>query len=119
MGILLKAAAFLTRRQWTRWHDLTAKPQEIQNHLLFDLIKRNRATRFGRDHRFEAIHSLSDYRAQVSVGDYERLRPYIECAQNGEANALTAAPVLMFTMTSGSTGQPKLIPITDCGITAR
>jgi len=113
MGILLKAAAFLTRRQWTRWHDLTAKPQEIQNHLLFDLIKRNRATRFGRDHRFEAIHSLSDYRAQVSVGDYERLRPYIECAQNGEANALTAAPVLMFTLTSGSTGQPKLIPITE------
>ena len=85
MGTLLRAAAFLTRRQWTRWHDLTAKPQEIQDHLLFDLIKRNRATRFGRDHRFDAIRSLSDYRAQVSVGDYARLRPYIECAQNGEA----------------------------------
>jgi len=113
MGILLRAAAFLTRRQWTGWHDLTAKPQEIQDHLLFDLIKRNRATRFGRDHHFEAIRSLSDYRAQVSVGDYERLRPYIEGAQNGEANALTAEPVLMFTMTSGSTGQPKLIPITE------
>ena len=113
MGILLRAAAFLTRRQWTGWHDLTAKPQEIQDHLLFDLIKRNRATRFGRDHHFEAIRSLSDYRAQVSVGDYERLRPYIEHAQNGEAHALTAEPVLMFTMTSGSTGQPKLIPITQ------
>jgi len=113
MGILLRAAAFLTRRQWTGWHDLTGKPQEIQNHLLFDLIKRNRATRFGRDHHFEAIRSLSDYRAQVSVGDYERLRPYIEHAQNGEAHALTAEPVLMFTLTSGSTGQPKLIPITQ------
>jgi len=113
MGILLRAAAFLTRRQWTGWHDLTAKPQEIQDHLLFDLIKRNRATRFGRDHHFEAIRSLSDYRAQVSVGDYERLRPYIEHAQNGEAHALTAEPVLMFTLTSGSTGQPKLIPITQ------
>ena len=102
MGILLRAAAFLTRRQWAGWHDLTAKPQEIQDHLLFDLIKRNRATRFGRDHHFEAIRSLSDYRAQVSVGDYERLRPYIEHAQNGEAHALTAEPVLMFTLTSGS-----------------
>jgi len=113
MGILLRAAAFLTRRQWAGWHDLTAKPQEIQDHLLFDLIKRNRATRFGRDHHFEAIRSLRDYRAQVSVGDYERLRPYIEHAQNGEAHALTAEPVLMFTLTSGSTGQPKLIPITQ------
>ena len=113
MGILLKTAAFFTRRQWARWQDLTAKPQENQNHLLLDLIKRTRATRFGRDHRFDAIRSLRDYRAQVPVGDYERLRPYIDGAQNGEANALTAKPVLMFTMTSGSTGEPKLIPVTE------
>ena len=40
------------------------------------------------------------------------MRAYAERAQNGEANVLTAEPVLMFTMTSGSTGQPKLIPVT-------
>ena len=113
MAVLLKTAAFFTRRQWARWHDGTAEPQEIQNHLLLNLIKRNRATRFGRDHRFDAIRSLSDFRAQVPVGDYERLRPYIDRAQNGEAKALTAEPVVMFTMTSGSTGQPKLIPVTE------
>src|SRR6266576_1317430 len=113
MGILLRAAGFFTRRQWTRWQNLTAKPQECQNHLLLDLVKRNRATRFGRDHRFDAVRALSDYRMQVPVGDYERLRPYIDCAQNGEANALTVKPVLMFTMTSGSTGEPKLIPVTE------
>ena len=50
---------------------------------------------------------------QVAISDYERLRPYVERAQNGEANVLTAEPVLMFTMTSGSTGQPKLIPVTE------
>ena len=103
MGILLRAAGFFTRRQWTRWQNLTAKPQECQNHLLLDLVKRNRATRFGRDHRFDTVRALSDYRTQVPIGDYERLRPYIDCAQNGEANALTVKPVLIFTMTSGST----------------
>lgn len=112
MRVLLKAALFLTRRQWARWQDLTAKPQETQNQLLLDLIKSNRDTRFGRDHHFDAIRSLSDYRAQVSVGDYERLRPYIDDAQNGDRNALTAEPILMFAMTSGSTGRPKLIPVT-------
>jgi len=113
MAVLLKAAAFLARRQWARWQELTAKPREIQHQLLLDIIKRNRDTRFGLDHRFDAIHSLDDYRNQVAIGDYERLRPYIEQAQTGGAGALTAAPVLMFTMTSGSTGEAKLIPVTE------
>ena len=113
MGLILKAAAFMTGRRWAAWNALTSQPQEVQNRLLLQIIERNRSTRFGRDHRFDIIRSLSDYREQVEIGDYERLRPYIDAAKNGEANALTSEPVLMFTQTSGSTGQPKLIPITE------
>jgi len=113
MGLILRAAAFMTGRRWAAWNALTSQPQEVQNRLLLQIIERNRSTRFGRDHRFDIIRSLSDYREQVEIGDYERLRPYIDAAKNGEANALTSEPVLMFTQTSGSTGQPKLIPITE------
>lgn len=113
MGLILKAAAFMTGRRWAAWNALTGQPQEVQNRLLLQIIGRNCSTRFGRDHRFDTIRSLSDYRKQVEIGDYERLRPYVERAKNGEANALTSEPVLMFTQTSGSTGQPKLIPITE------
>jgi hypothetical protein len=112
MRLLVKAAAFVTRRQWSRWHKLTSKPQKTQNELLLDIIERNHATRFGRDHRFKSIRSLSDYRHQVAIADYERLRPYVELVQNGERNAITAEPIDMFAMTSGSTGEPKLIPVT-------
>jgi hypothetical protein len=112
MRLLVKAAAFVTRRQWTRWHKLTSKPQETQDRLLVDIVERNRATRFGRDHRFKSIRSPSEYRNQVAIADYERLRPYVELVKNGELDALTAEPVDMFTMTSGSTGEPKLIPVT-------
>ncbi len=113
MGLILKVAAFLTGRRWAAWNTLTRQPQEVQNRLLLQIIERNRSTLFGRDHRFDTIRSLSDYRKHVEIGDYERLRPYVERAKNGEANALTSEPVLMFTQTSGSTGQPKLIPITE------
>ncbi|HEX2928923.1 MAG TPA: GH3 auxin-responsive promoter family protein, partial [Candidatus Binatia bacterium] len=113
MAFLLKASAFLTRRQWARWESLTANPEEIQDQWLLDIVSRNRGTRFGRDHHFDTIRSLSEYREQVGISDYERLRSYVERAENGEANVLTAEPVLMFTMTSGSTGQPKLIPVTE------
>jgi hypothetical protein len=113
MGLILKAAAFLTGRRWAAWSALTRQPDEVQNRLLLQIIEHNRSGRFGRDHRFDTIRSLSDYRNHVEIGDYERLRPYVERAKNGEANALTSEPVLMFTQTSGSTGQPKLIPITE------
>ncbi|HEX7228041.1 MAG TPA: GH3 auxin-responsive promoter family protein, partial [Candidatus Binatia bacterium] len=112
MRLLVKAAAFVTRRQWTRWRKLTSKPQETQDRLLLDIIERNRSTRFGRDHRFQSVRSLSDYRNQVAIADYERFRPYVELVKNGERDALTAEPIEMFTMTSGSTGEPKLIPVT-------
>ena len=108
----MKAAALVRRRHWDRWEALTAKPQETQNQLLLDIINRNRLTRFGHDHRFDQIRSLGDYRKHVPIGDYERLRPYVERVKNGEPNVLTEAPVLMFTKTSGTTGEPKLIPVT-------
>src|SRR5919108_1886528 len=113
MSLLLKARAFGTGRRWAAWQELTSRPSEIQNRVLLDVIRRNDATLFGRDHRFDTIDSLTDYRKQVQIGDYERLRAYVERAANGEANALTSGPGLMFTLTSGSTGQPKLIPITE------
>ena len=112
MRLLVKAAAFVTRRQWARWHKLTSKPQETQDRLLLDILVRNRSTRFGRDHRFKSIGSLSDYRNQVAIAGYERFRPYVELVKNGERDALTAESIDMFTMTSGSTGEPKLIPVT-------
>ena len=85
MRLLVKAAMFVIRRQWTRWHKLTSKPQETQDRLLLEIIERNRSTRFGRDHRFKSIGSLSDYRKQVAVADYERLRPYVELVNNARA----------------------------------
>ena len=115
-SLLATAAALVTRRHWARWDALTAKPREIQNQLLLDILNRNRATRFGRDHRFDGIRSLNDYRSHVEIGDYERLRPYVERAKHGEPNELTEEPVLMFTMTSGSTGEPKLIPVTKTAL---
>ena len=112
MSLIVKAAAFVTGRQWPRWHERTFMPQETQSQLLLDIVKHNRATAFGRDHRFETIRSPEDYKNQVPISDYERIRPYVERAQNGDAEVLTTEPVVMFTMTSGSTGEPKLIPVT-------
>ena len=112
MSLIIKAATYVTGRLWTNWEKICADPATVQDRLLLDIIQRNRATAFGRDHGFATVRSLEDYRKQVAIGDYEQLRPYVERAENGEAQVLTAKPVLMFTLTSGSTGTPKLIPVT-------
>jgi hypothetical protein len=113
MPLALRAARLLSELRWQRWQRLTRQPRATQNQLVQKIIRRNQTTAFGREHGFSKIQSVNDYRRQVPVGDYERFRPYIERARQGETFVLTAEAILMFTMTSGSTGAPKLIPVTE------
>lgn len=112
MSLIVKAAALVTGRLWSGWAKLCADAEKTQRQVLAKILQKNQATAFGKDHGFAAMRSVDDYRKQVFIGDYEKLRPYVERAAQGEARVLTDEPVSMFTMTSGSTGAPKLIPVT-------
>lgn len=109
----LQQALSASRQAWQRWQAQTAKPRETQEALLRELVRKNQDTAFGREHAFASIKTTNDYRKQVPIADYERFRPYIDRVVHGAAAMLTQEPVLMFTLTSGSTGQPKLIPVTE------
>src|SRR5574341_1614260 len=113
MQVGLRAAVVLSGFQWKRWERLTRDPRAAQTQRLLQIIQRNQSTAFGLDHGFNAIRTIEDYRRQMPIGDYERVRSYIDRAKLGERAVRTAEPILMFTMTSGSTGEPKLIPVTD------
>jgi len=78
-------------------------------------IARNAATDFGRKHSFSKIHSLDDFRKHVPITDYEYYRPWIERLKKGDLAAMYGPDtrVLMFALTSGTTSQPKFIPITN------
>jgi len=108
-----RAALFLSGLQWNRWERQTRDPAIAQKRLLREIVQRNQDTAFGKNHGFTSIKSVDDFRKQVPTGDYESLRPYIERAKQGEKAVLTSEPIMMFTMTSGSTGEPKLIPVTE------
>src|SRR5688572_4160673 len=113
MTLVRRAALLLSGLQWNRWERHTRDPAAAQKRLMREIVQRNQFTAFGRDHGFSSIKSVKDFRRQVAIGDYESLRPYIERAKQGEKAVLTSEPILMFTMTSGSTGEPKLIPVTE------
>ena len=86
---------------------------EINISNLLTLLGDNKNTAIGRKYGFADIKSYEDYKRAVPVTGYEEHREYIERMRNGENDQLTVYPVIAYCRTSGSTGLPKFIPVTD------
>jgi GH3 auxin-responsive promoter len=90
----------------------TRDPEGAQTRVLTRLLRGNADTLFGRRHGFATIGSAAEYARRVPIHDYEALRPYVARIMAGETAVLTAEAPFMFTTTSGTTGEPKFIPVT-------
>ena len=112
MSLLAQLSTLRGRYLWRSFQAMTTRPEEVQRQLLGSLLAINRDTAFGKTHDFANMVSEQDYQQGVPVADYEATRPWVERLQAGERRVLTTDEPHMFTMTSGTTGQPKLIPVT-------
>lgn len=83
---------------------------------LLEWIRENANTEFGKQHQFREIHSVTDYQCHVPLSEYSDYKDAIQRMYAGEANVLTTYPVYCFVRTSGSTGEPKKIPLTREGL---
>lgn len=86
-------------------------PAAAQARVLAALCSRNSETAFGKAHGFAAIRTAADWRRAVPLGDYETHRPWVDRLLAGERGVLTREEPDSFCITSGSTGAPKLIPV--------
>lgn len=108
-----RIVSYPMRRRLERFLRDCEQPEAVQTARLLEIVRQQSLTGFGRDHRFDLIRSLADFRRQVPIAPYEALAPYIERVQRGETSALLAdGRVLMFALTSGTTASRKLIPVT-------
>ena len=113
MGKLVKTLVRMKGYGLARKLDRAAeRPQAAQDAFLLRMVKANANTVFGKDHGFATIRTEADYRRQVPIRDYEGLRPYVNRINSGEQAVLTSAAPRMLNMTSGTTGEPKYIPVT-------
>jgi len=90
----------------------TKNPLKAQEEVLLKYLGRNKNTEFGSKYGFSYIKSIKDFRSRLPLSDYETIRPYVDRMKKGEENVLTADKVAFFGITSGTTGIPKLIPVT-------
>ena len=86
-------------------------PMRLQNALLARILRENAGTSFGRRYGFAAIASHADYVKAVPVMEFEALRPFVDAEVERSEAALTREAPLRYMRTSGSTGQPKDIPL--------
>ncbi len=112
--VALKLIARPIRRRLAHFEASTHCPREVQEALLRRILAHQAPTDFGRDHRFDAIRTVEDYRRQLPIAGYEYLEPYIARVRRGETSALLAdRRIYMFALTSGTTAVRKFIPVTQ------
>lgn len=113
MGPLLQTVVRMRGYLLSRKLDRASnRPDVAQKTFLRDLLKANAATVFGKEHGFADVRSETDYRRQIPIRDYEDFRSYVNQIIAGEKNVLTADSPCMLNLTSGTTGEPKYIPVT-------
>lgn len=112
--LFIWGATLHAAQQRRRFHHEIEHAPRVQEKLLQELLARHAESDFGRRHRFTTIKDAQSFAGQVPIRDHEQYRPLLERVFQGEASALFAAdqPITMFALSSGSTDQPKRIPVT-------
>lgn len=104
---------YFKRRQKKIQHVID-HPEQYQNNLLFEILKTNKSTAFGKEHSFSSVRNLKDYRQALPLQDYESLHPYIAKCMDDAHNILIPGKVNWFAKSSGtSNARSKYIPVTQ------
>jgi hypothetical protein len=106
---ILVTIAEATRANFMRQTRRTIAAQE---QFLQALLARHQNTEYGRSYGLKDIKTIEQFQNQIPILPYSSYEPYIDRMTKGESNVLTADPVVYFSLTSGSTGSKKMIPVT-------
>lgn len=94
-------------------------PRKTQEKTLRRMLQLSKDTVYGREHHFaEILDCKTDtelyarYQQYVHKQDYEKLRPYVNRTKEGAQDILFPGHPVMYATTSGTTAEPKWIPIT-------
>lgn len=104
--------ATLGRGAYDRLLGQAGDPEAAQRQTLQRILRALATTAFGRSLGLGAINDPEGFRSQVPIHDYEALRPWFDREIAGEAGAISPTRPIMYARTSGTTGAPKLIPVT-------
>jgi len=89
-------------------------PNEVQEELLFSLLKISENTVIGRQYDFNSIKNYQTFSERVPVSTYEDLEPMIEQTRKGMQNIFWPTSIKWFAKSSGTTNaKSKFIPVSS------
>ncbi|HUT76960.1 MAG TPA: GH3 auxin-responsive promoter family protein, partial [Polyangia bacterium] len=100
------------RRLYRRYERAARDAAAVQAALLAEILGRSAGTVFGREHGFDRIRGYDEFCRAVPLRDYEGHRPYVNRHAAGEADVLFPGKPMMYTRSSGTTAESKLLPFT-------
>jgi hypothetical protein len=87
-------------------------PSDVQQEVLFRLLKRACKTEFGLKYGFQDMESTQEFQSRVPIQSYEEIHPYVERLMKGEQNLLWPTEIKWFAKSSGTTNaKSKFIPV--------
>ncbi len=101
------------QRNLEEYETAIANPAEAQRGLLGVLLEDYCETENGKQLGIRASLSLEEYQNVVPARSYQDLEPLFEQVRQGDYNILLTEEPITWVMTRGTTGNSKIIPVTD------
>ncbi len=112
LSIINSFASWILKKRIHQIELFVKYPNEVQEELLFNLLRNAENTVIGKKYNFADIHSYASFSKNVPISSYEDLQPYIERARKGETNIIWNTPIKWFAKSSGTTdAKSKFIPV--------
>ncbi|XP_046575756.1 indole-3-acetic acid-amido synthetase GH3.4-like [Haliotis rubra] len=93
------------------FHLILKNTQSWQESTLRDILKSCSNTIYGKHHNFSNMKTMSEFRSQHQLTEYEHYNGYVKMALEGTLDVLFLGAADFFIVTSGTTtGKSKIIP---------
>lgn len=114
LPIINSVASWILKKRIHQMELFLKYPNEVQEELLFGLLKHAQNTDFGQKFDFKSIKNYQTFSDRLPISTYENIEPYIELTRNGQQNVFWQNPIKWFAKSSGTTNaKSKFIPVSE------
>jgi hypothetical protein len=112
LQIINSVATWILKKRIHQMELFLKYPHEVQDELLFSLIKSAENTQIGRKYDFSSMKNYATFCERIPISTYEDLEPLIELTRKGEQNVFWHSNIKWFAKSSGTTNaKSKFIPV--------
>jgi hypothetical protein len=112
--IINSIASWILKKRIHQIELFTKYPIEVQEELLFGLLRSAENTVLGKKYEYNSIKNYHTFNERIPVSTYEDLEPYIEQTRQGAQNIFWNSNIKYFAKSSGTTNaKSKFIPVSS------